>query len=131
MAGAGLLLLLVCWSFSDLIPVHRGFGYDGNHYGRWAQVLSVEALMAPQRERPPGVKITSYNSRRVLPSLGVHYALRVAGVEPTRRSVVRAFRILNLLAITLGVFWWCRAANVLEVGEGGNGWAAWHWSSAT
>ena len=117
-AAAALGLLLASLASGDLIPTRDGFGYDGFVYATWVQSLSVDEFTR-NGKLPIGVRVNSYRASRVLPSLALHYAFRATGKEPTTENVITAFRALNLLMITLGVYWWCRAANELAVGDGG------------
>jgi hypothetical protein len=116
-AGATLLILLCYLPFREIIPKNRGIGYDGQYYARWTHGLSFSVLVSPSEERPESIILTKYYTRRILPSMVLHYTMRAFNIRRTEPNIIMSFTILNILLMTLAVFWWCLAADELGIGD--------------
>lgn len=46
----------------------------------------------------------------------LHYTMRAFGIRRTSANVITAFTIMNILLLTLAVYWWCLAADELGIG---------------
>ncbi|MBI4614314.1 MAG: hypothetical protein HY720_11940 [Planctomycetes bacterium] len=103
--GATLAVLLVVVLRGDRIPANGGLGYDGVRYAAIARDFTLDRLSGLQ----------PYMFQRILPPAIVHASLRVLGVPRTDRNIIRAFLVLDIAAIVLGVLLWCRAASALEL----------------
>ena len=63
--------------------------------------------------------LDSYRVSRILLPIGLHYVLRALEVEPTRPNIVTTYTVANILLLTLALFLWCLAADVLRIGTHG------------
>lgn len=96
--------------FGETVPAGGGFGWDGVTYADMVRRLGT---MISDGE------LSRYYSQRILPSLIVKMALAVSGAELTNQNIIRAFELLNLLALVLGVVVWNRIADLLSLGQSG------------
>ncbi len=87
-------------------PHQNGFGFDGAKFAGIARDLEVGRLDA-------------YMLQRILPSALVHGSLRLLDLPRTDRNLIRAFLVLDLLAIVAGTFYCCRSATLLGAGANG------------
>lgn len=101
--------------FAEKLPVNEGLGWDGRIYGRLA--AEFPGAIAKRTLDP-------YYSRRTLPSMLVHYGLRLYGKEMTPGRIVRAFGWLNLLGLALVAFAWGRISDDLRLAPSGK-WLGW------
>ncbi|MCP5043137.1 MAG: hypothetical protein GY944_19095 [bacterium] len=115
--GVAIIVLVASLLTSELIPVQSGAGYDGRTYMRWARELSIEKIWTHRESRPDRLRITSYNGRRLLVPVVLHYTLRALGVDPTVANLLAAFRIANLVFLSIAVLLWCLAADTLRIGN--------------
>ena len=83
--------LLVSWD-RDLIPVHDGFGWDGQMYGMYTQYLP-EAIEQGA--------INRYRMHRMLVPAGLYGILSALGVERSTWQVIEAYRWANSFFILL------------------------------
>jgi hypothetical protein len=121
------ILILGLWG--EKVPVGKGFGWDGQVYGRMAMHFEEAVFVEP---------ITSYRVQRLLPSALVHAGLRATAAKPDETSVIRGFIILNTLLIAVSVLLWLRVASSLGLGLRGEwlgfiglfvNWAVWKQST--
>jgi hypothetical protein len=107
---AGLVIGLSGVSFSEKIPVARGFGWDGESYGLLAQNFY---------HRYADIGLNAYQAQRLLPSAIVHYTLRFLSIPRTPLNVVYAFGLLTSLVLGLAAWMWCRIADNLKFSDWG------------
>lgn len=107
---AALLISLIGFLFGEKIKFNDGFGMDGVHYGTWAKDFYSNIFVG-------GVDL--YYVQRILPSALVHYALRLVHIPLTNGNIIKAFAILNVIAITASAYIWCRIANKLAISRQG------------
>ena len=72
-------------------------------------------LLSPRTERPKALRLNDYTIHRIAPSMLIHYGMKALEIKPGGQNILRAFILLNLITLTLGVFLFCLAA----VTEGG------------
>jgi hypothetical protein len=107
---AALLISLIGFLLGEKIKFNEGFGMDGVHYGTWAKDFYSKIFVE-------GVDL--YYVQRILPSALVHYPLRLLHIPLTNENVIKAFAILNVIAITFSAYIWCRIANKLAISRQG------------
>lgn len=119
--AATLLLLLALIPGRELIPHRDGIGYDGIAYARWTEALSFEMLFATVDERPQDLAryLNDYRVHRILVPIAFHYLFRWVDAKPTTQNIIWAYTAANILFLGLGVFLWCRSADVLAIGDSG------------
>jgi hypothetical protein len=120
-----LLVLGACFLNRELIPAGEGAGYDGVTYASWVEHLTLQSLIDSVSSRgeaqapPPAIALDRPYARRILPSLVLHYVLTNAGVPATTANVVKAFALLNLVLLLIGVGCWLAAADAFGIGDNG------------
>lgn len=107
---ATLLISIFGFLSGDKLKFNNGFGMDGYSYASWAKGFYAHVFLEG---------LDFYYIQRILPSALVHYSLRLAHVPLTDENIIKAFGILNVLAITLSAFIWVRIANKLAISRQG------------
>ncbi len=94
----GLFLLFsvpLIWNWdTDTIPVHNGFGWDGNMYGMYTQFLP-EAIEQGA--------INTYRMQRMLIPAALYWVMKGAGLERTQEQVIQAYRLVNMFFAGLAI----------------------------
>ncbi len=83
----------------EKIEVNKGLGWDGKMYA---------AIAAEFEDFMTKGTLNGYYYKRSLPSAIVHYAHKIAGIEFSIASVIKAFSILNLALIMGCILLWHR-----------------------
>src|SRR5262249_8094898 len=97
-----ILLFAVFYDFlSEELNCGGGFGMDGQLYGKIAQSPSFYFA-----------DIKSFYNHRFLPSLFVHFGLRITGVPLTSDAIIRGFIGLNVLNLAMALFLWLQIARL-------------------
>lgn len=78
----------------DLIPVNKGFGWDGQMYGMYTQYL-------PQAFDQKA--INSHRIQRLLVPAGLYYVMETMGIPRTEEQVIQSYRVANVFFIALGI----------------------------
>lgn len=107
---AALLISSIGFLFGEKIKTNDGFGMDGYFYGWWAKDFHSNIFV---------VGVDAFFIQRILPSALVHYSLRLVHVPLTDENIIKAFGILNVIAITLSAYIWCLIANKLAISRRG------------
>jgi hypothetical protein len=105
-----LLLGLLCMFFGEIVPAGGGLGWDGVRYGEMVKHLP---RMISQGE------LSTYYAQRILPSVLVRSALRIAHLSPENQTIIRAFQILDLAELVVACLLWRVIANRLRLGPWG------------
>ncbi len=90
----------------ERIPIHGGFGWDGQFYGAIAQSLDVRTL-------------DSYYIQRILPSAIVHFSLTVLEQPLDNRHVILGFSFLNFTLLLLSCILYGCIGEELNLGKSG------------
>ena len=108
--GATALIVLLGLLIGEKIPINNGLGWDGLIYGTIAKEWPFDLVDFP---------LDQYALRRILPSLVVHYSLRIAGVSLNDTHVIYGFGLLNVCCLTCVAWLWVRIAQVIGIGVRG------------
>lgn len=107
--AASLFLLIVIsayqLTYSSIIVINNGYGFDGALYGSIAQNLSWNAIYG---------HIDSYRAQRILPSVTVGMALNLLGRHEVS-DTISGFRILTIALLGLSAFGWYRICRRIQV----------------
>jgi hypothetical protein len=90
------------YRLGERIQLHGGYGWDGVIYGRLAE--HFRGFMTSRG-------LQAYYVPRVLPSLIVHYGMRLVRLPRTAPNIVCVFGLLNVVLITVSAWVWCRLAD--------------------
>lgn len=89
-----LLAIPLAWSWDrDLIPVNKGFGWDGQMYGMYTQFL-------PHAFEQKA--INSHRIQRILVPAVLYHMLSALDIPRTEANVVEAYRFANMFFLLLG-----------------------------
>jgi hypothetical protein len=104
------LLALLGVFFGEKIPINGGLGWDGLLYGTWAKAGPAQFSDAA---------FDQDMIRRILPSMLVHYGLRIFGMPLNDANVIRGFGLLNILCLACVSWCWVKIAAMLGLGARG------------
>ncbi|WP_017307128.1 hypothetical protein [Spirulina subsalsa] len=93
----------------DKINVGDGFGWDGSRYAELAQNFYQRFAQG----------IDSYYISRIFPSFLIFHSLQLFGLEHSNSNIIHGFGILNVLLITLSIYFWCLIAQQLKISSQG------------
>ena len=81
--------------FGEIITVSDGFGWDGKGYRDIARDFSSRVLENG---------FSDYTVQRIVPSLIVHYGLRLLQTPIIDKSILMGFRVLNFTLVVIAVY---------------------------
>jgi hypothetical protein len=96
--------------YPERVPELNGLGWDGEEYA-----VNIRHF----REVVYNQKLDTYRFQRIFPQAVVYASLRIRNIPFTDAAIVQHFLVLNVLLVTLSIFFWIKIAHVLQLSPGG------------